>query len=75
MISAAAQKTQCLLLGGVCLAACSRGWVQHCRMTLCLSAFCLCSHRTQRGIASTGKRNRENEVDGEGEKVPVDIRK
>ena len=28
---------QCLLLGEACLAACSRGWVQHCGMTLLLN--------------------------------------
>ena len=28
VISAAAQRKQCLLLGEACLAACSRGWVQ-----------------------------------------------
>ena len=30
VISAAAERKQCLLLGEACLAACSRGWVQHC---------------------------------------------
>ena len=39
VISAAAEKKQCLLLGEVCLAACSRGWGQHCRMTLPLNVF------------------------------------
>ena len=29
MISADAEKTQCLLLCGLFLATCSRGWVQH----------------------------------------------
>ena len=29
VISAAAKRKQCLLLGKACLAACSRGWVQH----------------------------------------------
>ena len=40
VISAAAERKQCLLLGGACLATCSRGWVQHCGMTLLLNVFC-----------------------------------
>ena len=39
VISAVALKKQCLLLCEACLAACSRGWVQHCRMTLLLNFF------------------------------------
>ena len=42
-ISAASEKKQCLLNFGVCLVTCSRGWVQHCGMTLhllkCLGVF------------------------------------
>ena len=41
---------QYLLLCGVCLAACSRGWPQHCRMTVCLKAFSLYSHQRIRWI-------------------------
>ena len=40
LISAAAKKKQCLLLGEVCLAAWSRGWVQHCGTILLLNVFC-----------------------------------
>ena len=39
VISAAMEKKQCLLLGEACLAACSRGWVQHYGMTLRLIVF------------------------------------
>ena len=39
VISDAAEKKQCLLLCEACLAACPRGWVQHCRMTLPLNIF------------------------------------
>ena len=39
VISAAAERKQCLLLGGACLATCSRGWVQHCGMTLLLNVY------------------------------------
>ena len=39
MISAAAERMQCVLLGEACLAACSRGWVQHCGMILLLNVF------------------------------------
>ena len=39
VISAAVKKKQCLLLGEACLAACSRGWVQHCGRTLLLNVF------------------------------------
>ena len=47
VISAAAERKQCLfilfyfLLSEVCLAACSRGWVKHCGMTLLLNIFVL----------------------------------
>ena len=37
LTSTVAEKKQCLLLGEACLAACYRGWVQHCRMTLFLN--------------------------------------
>ena len=63
VISAATKRRQCLLLGGGCLAACSRGWVQHCRMTLLLNVFCLCSRKIQRCSVYTGKRREENSVD------------
>ena len=43
----AAGKPQCLLHFGVRLASCSRGWAQHCRMTVHLSAFCLCPRQIQ----------------------------
>ena len=41
MISPAAEKTQCLLLCGLCLAACSRRWAQHwpCAWLLFVRAF------------------------------------
>ena len=39
VISAATERKKCLLLGEACLAACSRGWVQHCLMTLLLNVF------------------------------------
>ena len=42
LISAAAERKQCLLLGEACLAACSRGWVQHCGMTLLLNFVFVC---------------------------------
>ena len=42
VILAAAERKQCLLLGAACLVACSRGWVQHCRMTS--PAFSLHQH-------------------------------
>ena len=42
VISAATERKQCLLLGEACLAACSRGWVQHCVMTLLQSVFFIC---------------------------------
>ena len=40
VISAAAEKKQCLLLGEVCLAACSGEWVQYCLLLgeVCLAA-------------------------------------
>ena len=36
MISAVAEKTQCRQLYSVYLAACYRGWAQHCKTALCL---------------------------------------
>ena len=39
VISVATKRKQCLLLGEACLAACSRGLVQHCGMTLLLNVF------------------------------------
>ena len=72
MISAAAERKQYILLSEACLAACSRGWVLHCGMTLPLNVFCLCSHQIQRCSVSTGKRSRENWVDYIGKLVPVD---
>ena len=72
VIAAVAESKQCLLLGEACLAACSRGWVQHCRMTLLLNIFCLCSYQIQRCSVCTGKRNRENRVDFIGKLVCVD---
>ena len=42
VISAAAEQKQCLLLGEACLAACSRGRVQHCGMTLLLNILFVC---------------------------------
>ena len=39
VISADAEKKQCLLLGEACLAACSKGWVPPCGMTLLLNVF------------------------------------
>ena len=68
----AAERKQCLLLGEACLAACSRGWLQHCGMTLLLNVFCLCSRQTQRCPVCTGKRSGENSVDFIGKLVPVD---
>ena len=52
-ISAAAERKQCLLLGEACLAAGSRGWVQHCGMTLLLNVFCLLSRQIQRSSVCT----------------------
>ena len=72
VISAVALKKQCLLLCEACLAACSRGWVQHCRMTLLLNIFSLYSRQTQRCGVCTGKRSIENGVDCTGKLVPVD---
>ena len=39
VISGAAERKHCLLLGEACLAACSRRWVQLCEMTLLLNVF------------------------------------
>ena len=72
MISAAVEKTPCLLPFGACLATCSRGWAQHCAMTLRLSAFCLGSRRILRWQVCTGKRSGENEADCMGRQVSVD---
>ena len=61
----------CLLPGEACLTACSRGWVQHCGMTLLLNV-CLCSYQIQRCSVCTGKRSGENRVDCIGKLAPVD---
>ena len=39
VISAAVERKQCFLLNEAYLAACSRGWVQHCGITLRLNLF------------------------------------
>ena len=72
VISAAAERKQCLSLGEACQAACSRGWVQHYGMTLLLNVFCLCFCQLQRCSVCTGKRNGENRVDCVGKLVLVD---
>ena len=46
VISLAAKRKQCLLLGEACLEACSRGWMQHCRLTLLLTVFCVLAKST-----------------------------
>ena len=54
------------LLSEVCLAACSRGWVKHCGMTLLLNIFvlfCLGSRQIQRCSVCKRKRSGENRVD------------
>ena len=53
VISAVDKKKQCLLLDETCLAACSKGWMQHCRMTLLLNVFHLCSCQIQRHSVCT----------------------
>ena len=72
VISAAAERKQCLfilfyfLLSEVCLAACSRGWVKHCGMTLLLNIFvlfCLGSRQIQRCSVCKRKRSEENRAD------------
>ena len=55
VISAAAERKQCLLLGEACLAACSRGWEQHCGMTLPLNVYCLCSRQTRDNQSAQGR--------------------
>ena len=72
VISAGAERNECLLLGEACLTACSRGWVQHCGMTLLLNV-CLCSYQIQRCSVCTGKRLRENGEYCIGKLVTVDI--
>ena len=74
VISAAAEKKQRLLLGEACLAACSRGCVQPCGMTLHLNFFCLfvCSCQIQRRSICTGRRSVENVLDCMEKLVPVD---
>ena len=72
VISAATERKQCLLLDEACLAACSRGWVQHCRMTLLLNISCLCSCQIQRHSVCIGNKIGENGVDGIWKLVPVD---
>ena len=69
----AAGKPQCLLHFGVRLASCSRGWAQHCRMTVHLSAFCLCPRQIPRCIVCTGNRSGENKVDCMGKPVSEDL--
>ena len=57
VISAAAERKQCLLLGEACLAACSRGWVKYHGITLPLNVFCLCMlslHREEEGRKQSG---------------------
>ena len=58
VISAAAERKRCLLLGKVCLAACSRGWVQHCGMTLPLNVF-VCVLTKSRDVQSVQGRGAE----------------
>ena len=72
LISAAAKKKQYLLLGEVCLAACSKGWVRHRGMTLLLNGFCLSSRQIQRCSVCTGKRSGENRVDCIGKLLSAD---
>ena len=64
VISSAAKRKQCLLLGEACLAACCRGWAQHCGMTLLLKVFCLCSLQIQRCSVCTGTQGRGAERAG-----------
>ena len=71
VISAAARKKQCLLLVEACLAACSRGWVLNCGVTLLLNIFLFVFHQSQRWSVCTGKRSRESKVDCMGKLVPV----
>ena len=59
VISAAAERKQCLSLGEAYLAACSKGWVRHCGMTLLLNVFCLCSRQLQRLAQSAQGRRAE----------------
>ena len=64
MILAATKKTQCFLLCGACLlAACSRGWVQHCGM-MTFVPECL--------LLVFSERSRENEMDCMEQQVPAD---
>ena len=72
VISAAAERKQCLLLGEACLTACSRGLVQHRRMAMLVNVFCLCFCQIQRCSVCTGKRSGGNRVDCIGKLVPVD---
>ena len=61
---AAAESKQYLLLGETCLAACSRGWVQHCGMTLhsrsslhiCVPSSFICSGNQFNICATVGVR-------------------
>ena len=55
VISAAAERKQCLLLGKAYLPACSRGWVQHCRMTLLLNVFVCVLARSRNAGSAQGK--------------------
>ena len=52
--------------------ACYRGWIQHCGMAVCWSAFSFCSHQTQRCLVCRGKKSGDSEVDCMGKQVPVD---
>ena len=63
VISPAAEVKQCLLLGGACLAACFRRWVQHCGMTLLLNVSCWRSRQILGRSVCTGKRSGDNRVD------------
>ena len=72
VISTGTERKQCLLLSNACLAASSRGWVQHRGMTLLLNVSCLCSRQVQRRSVCTENRAGENGVDSIGKLVPVD---
>ena len=69
MISASAEKEQCLLLGEVCLAAGSRGWVQPFGMTSLLNVFRSCPRQSQKPSVCTENRSGEKGVDCTGKLV------
>ena len=65
MTSAAAEKMQCLLNFGLCLATRSRGWIQHCGMvTLRLSAAVCVFTQSRKILFSLHWEEERREKDG-----------